>query len=67
MLFLLYINLVFEQILGQIYPTEFQLNNVNSAYTEAPPCGLRFFRNKKHSFILIYDRWDDFNSLFHIA
>ena len=34
---LLYIdNPYFEQMVGQIYPTELQLNKANSSYTEAP-------------------------------
>ena len=35
--YLLYIdNPYFEQMVGQIYPTEHQLNKINSSDTEAP-------------------------------
>ena len=37
----------FEQTVGQIYPTELQLNKVNSSDAERP-----FFNNKWHSFFL---------------
>ena len=30
------VNLYFEQMVGQIYPTELQLNKANSSDTEAP-------------------------------
>ena len=38
-------NTYFEQMVGQIYPTELQLNKANSSDTEA-----RFVHNKWHSF-----------------
>ena len=38
-------NPYFEQMVGQIYPTELQLNKANSSDTEA-----RFVHNKWHSF-----------------
>ena len=43
-------NLYFEQMVGQIYPTELQLNKANSSDTEAPFFGLEPFNNKWHSF-----------------
>ena len=51
----------FEQMVGQIYPTELQLNKANSSDTEAPFFGLELVKNKWHSFFLIYDKRDDFN------
>ena len=36
MTYLILIILFFEQMVGQIYPTELQLNKVNSSDTEAP-------------------------------
>ena len=49
----------FEQMVGQIYPTELQLNKSNSSDTEAPFLGLSItnciFSSK------IYDKRDDFN------
>ena len=43
-------NPYFEQMVGQIYPTELQLNKVNSSDTEAPFFGLELVHNKWHSF-----------------
>ena len=43
-------NLYFEQMVGQIYPTELQLNKANSSDTEAPFFGLEIVYNKWHSF-----------------
>ena len=43
-------NLYFEQMVGQIYPTELQLNKANSSDTEAPFFGLELVTNKWHSF-----------------
>ena len=50
-------NPYFEQMVGQIYPTELQLNKANSSYTEAP------FLSIKNGIVSskIYDKWDDFN------
>ena len=43
-------NSYFEQMVGQIYPTELQLNKANSSDTEAPFFGLELVNNKWHSF-----------------
>ena len=43
-------NPYFEQMVGQIYPTELQLNNANSSDTEAPFFGLELVHNKWDSF-----------------
>ena len=43
-------NPYFEQMVGQIYPTEFQLNKANSSDTKAPFFGLELVNNKWHSF-----------------
>ena len=43
-------NPYFEQMVGQIYPTELQLNKANSSDTEASVFGLELFNNKWHSF-----------------
>ena len=48
-------------MVGQIYPTELQLNKVNSSDTEAPFLDLNLsITNDKVSF-KIYDKQDDFN------
>ena len=48
---LLYIdNPYFEQMVGQIYPTELQLNKANSSDTEVPFFGLELVNNKWQSF-----------------
>ena len=39
-------NPYFEQMVGQIYPTELQLNKANSSDTEAPFFGLQLVHNK---------------------
>ena len=39
-----------EQILGQIYLTERQVNKANSSDTEAPGFGLGLVNNEMHSF-----------------
>ena len=43
-------NPYFEQMLGQIYPIELQLNKANSSDTEAPFFGLKLVNSKRHSF-----------------
>ena len=48
-------------MVGQIYPTEIQLNKANSSDTEAPFFGLELVNNKWHSSSKIYDKPDDFN------
>ena len=54
-------NPYFEQMVGQIYPTERQLNKANSSDTEAP----FFYLNLSITNVIvsskIYDKWDDFN------
>ena len=53
-------NPYFEQMVGQIYPTELQLNKANSSNTEAPFLGLNLsITNGIAS--KIYDKRDDFN------
>ena len=42
-------NPYFEQMVGQIYPIELQLNKANSSI-EAPFFGLELVNNKWHSF-----------------
>ena len=43
-------NPYFEQIVGQIYPTELQLNKANSSDTETLFYGLELVNEKWHSF-----------------
>ena len=43
-------NPYFEQMVGQIYPTDLQLNKANSSDTKAPFFGLELVNNKWHSF-----------------
>ena len=43
-------NPYFEQMVGQIYPTELQLNKANSSDTETPFFGLELVNNNWHSF-----------------
>ena len=43
-------NPYFEQIVGQMYPTELQLNKANSSDTEAPFLDFELVHNKSHSF-----------------
>ena len=45
-------NPYFEQMVGQIYPTELQLNKADSSDTEAPFFGPQLVNNKHHSFLL---------------
>ena len=44
-------NPYFEQMVGQIYPTELQINKANSSDTEALFFGLELVNNKWHSFL----------------
>ena len=44
-------NTYFEQMVVQIYPTEFQLNNANSVDAEAPLFGPGLDHNEWHGFI----------------
>ena len=43
-------NPYFEQMVGQIYPIELQLDKANFSDTEAPFFGLELVKNKWHSF-----------------
>ena len=54
-------NPYFEQMVGQIYPTELQLNEVNSSYTEAPFLDLKLSITNGIVSSKIYDKRDDFN------
>ena len=51
----------FEQMVGQIYPTEPQLNKANSSDTEAPFLDLKLFITNGIDSSKIYDKRDDFN------
>ena len=48
-------------MLGQIYPTELQLNKANSSDTEAPLLDLNLTIINGIVSSKIYDKWDDFN------
>ena len=54
-------NPYFEQMVGQIYPTELQLNKANSSDTEAPFMDLNLSITKGIVSSKIYDKRDDFN------
>ena len=54
-------NPYFEQMVGQIYPTELQLNKANSSDTEAPFLGLNLSITNGIVSSKIYDKRDDFN------
>ena len=54
-------NPYFEQMVGQIYPTELQLNKANSSDTEAPFLDLNLSIKNGIVSSKIYDKWDDFN------
>ena len=54
-------NPYFEQMVGQIYPTEFELNKANSSDTEAPFLDLNLSITKGIASSKIYDKRDDFN------
>ena len=55
------INPYFEQMVGQIYPTELQLNKANSSDTEAPFLDLNLSITNGIVSSKIYDKRDDFN------
>ena len=55
-------NPYFEQMVGQIYPTELQLNKANSSDTEAPFLDLNLSITNGIVSSKIYDKQDDFNS-----
>ena len=54
-------NPYFEQMVGQIYSTELQLNKANSSDTEAPFLDLNLSITNGIVSSKIYDKWDDFN------
>ena len=54
-------NPYFEQMVGQIYPTELQLNKANSSDTEAPFLDLNLSITNGVVSSKIYDKQDDFN------
>ena len=54
-------NPYFEQMIGQIYPTELQLNKANSSDTEAPFLDLNLSITNGIVSSQIYDKRDDFN------
>ena len=54
-------NPYFEQMVGQIYPTELQLNKANSSDTEAPFLGLNLSITSGIVSSKIYDKQDIFN------
>ena len=54
-------NPCFEQMVGQIYPTELQLNKANSSATEAPFLDLKLSATNGIVSSKIYDKRDDFN------
>ena len=54
-------NPYFEQVVGQIYPTEFQLNKANSSDSEAPFLDLNLSITNGIVSSKIYDKRDDFN------
>ena len=54
-------NPYFEQMVGQLYPTELQLNKANSSDTEAPFLDLNLSITNGIVSSKIYDKQDDFN------
>ena len=54
-------NFYFEQMVGQIYRTELQLDTANSSDTEAPFLDLNLSITNGIVFSKIYDKRDDFN------
>ena len=54
-------NPYFGQMVGQIYPTELQLNKANSSVTEAPFLDLNLSITNGIVSSKIYDKRDDFN------
>ena len=54
-------NPYFEQMVGQIYPTELQLNKANSSDTEAPFLDLNLSITNGIVSSKMYDKRDDFN------
>ena len=54
-------NPYFEQMVGQIYPTELQLNKANSSDTEVPFLDLNLSITNGKVSSKIYDKLNDFN------
>ena len=54
-------NPYFEQMVGQIYPTELQLSKANSSVTEAPFLDLNLFITNGIVSSKMNDKRDDFN------
>ena len=54
-------NPYFEQMVGQKYPTELQLNKANSSDTESPFLDLNLSITNGKASSKIYDKRDDFN------
>ena len=54
-------NPYFDQMVGQIYPTELQVNKANSSDTEAPFLDLNLSITNGIVSSKIYDKRDDFN------
>ena len=54
-------NPYFEHMVGQIYPTELQLNKANSSDTEAPLLDLDLSLTNGIVASMIYDKQDDLN------
>ena len=54
-------NPYFEQMVGQVYPTELKLNKANSSNTEAPFLDLNLSITNGIASSKIYDKWGDFN------
>ena len=54
-------NPYFEQMVGQIYPTQLQLNKANSSDTEAPSLDLNLSITNDIVSSKNYDKRDDFN------
>ena len=54
-------NPYFEQMVGQIYPSELQLNKVNSSDTEAQFLDLNLSITNGLVSSKIDEKWDDFN------
>ena len=54
-------NVYFDNIVGQIYPSEFQLNKANTSDTEAAFLDLHLSISKDIVSTKIYDKRDDFD------
>ena len=61
MTYLILIILILKKMVGQIFPTELQLNKANSSDTEAPFLDLNLSITNGIFFSKIYDKRVDFN------